>query len=144
MRSQDLTSASSRMGALRAILLLLFALLAARAGQLSVVSPQALQHGDRQIHAWITVPSARGLILDRDHKELAISIRESLTTWKDGKDLVEIGAYKPGTNPKLDLALLRLPAIEAFARQGLFEVTDFKETRELLGMLLSGEEGVRT
>jgi cell division protein FtsI (penicillin-binding protein 3) len=56
--------------------MLLFALLllAARAGQLTLVNTDGKQHGNRQIHARIAVPSARGLILDRDRTELAISV----------------------------------------------------------------------
>ena len=74
MRSQALRSAAIRVGALRLLLLAVFAVLAARAGQLAVLGASARQHGDRQIHTRIALPSARGLILDRAGRELAISI----------------------------------------------------------------------
>jgi cell division protein FtsI (penicillin-binding protein 3) len=61
-------------GVLRLGLLAGVLTLAARAGQLTMISTEAANHGERQIHTWITLPGARGLILDRDHKELAISI----------------------------------------------------------------------
>ncbi len=74
MRSQALRSAAIRVGALRLLLLAIFAVLAARAGQLAVLGADARQHGERQIHTRISLPSARGLILDRTGRELAISV----------------------------------------------------------------------
>jgi flagellum-specific ATP synthase len=74
------------------------------------------------------------------HKRSAAFVRRCLAAWKDGRDLVEIGAYKPGTNSKLDLALARMPAIEAFLRQETDELAPFAETVELLGLLSAGVE----
>ena len=74
MRSQALRAAAARVGALRLLLLALLAILAVRAGQLSTVNPDAVSQGLRQVHTRITLPSARGLILDREHRELAISV----------------------------------------------------------------------
>jgi flagellum-specific ATP synthase len=60
---------------------------------------------------------------------------------KEGKDLIEIGAYKAGGNPRLDQALARLPAIEAFLRQGVRETTTLAETKELLALVARGAPG---
>jgi FliI/YscN family ATPase len=74
-------------------------------------------------------------LVDPEHVLAARKLRESLAAWKDGRDLVEIGAYKPGTNPELDLALAVLPRIEAFLCQGMHEVSTLEETRAaLLGL----------
>jgi cell division protein FtsI (penicillin-binding protein 3) len=56
------------------MLLLALLLLAARAVQLTVINTDGRRHGNRQVHARITVPGARGAIFDRDHTELALSI----------------------------------------------------------------------
>ncbi len=69
-------------------------------------------------------------------------VRELLAVWREGRDLVEIGAYKPGTNPRLDEALTRLPVIEAFLRQNEDDRTSISETREML-QLVSGLRGGR-
>ncbi len=74
MRSEALRAAAARVGVLRLILLVMIALVAVRAGQLATVNPDAVSQGLRQIHTRITLPSARGLILDREHRELAISV----------------------------------------------------------------------
>ena len=74
MRSQALRSAILRIGILRLVMLIGLLGLAARAGQLAVMNPEAAAHGQRQLHTRITLPASRGLILDRNSKELALSI----------------------------------------------------------------------
>lgn len=77
------------------------------------------------------------------HSAAASTLRSWLAAHRDGRDLVEIGAYKAGTNPKLDLALARLPAIEAYLRQGAHESTSLKESIELLALVTRRQEGAR-
>ncbi|MBM3991441.1 MAG: FliI/YscN family ATPase [Planctomycetes bacterium] len=62
-------------------------------------------------------------------------VRGLLAAWKEGRDLVEIGAYKPGTNARLDAAIALRPAVELLLRQGTHETTRLAETRELVGRL---------
>ncbi len=50
-------------------------------------------------------------------------MRELLAAWRDAKDLIEIDAYVAGTNPVVDRAVALKPAIDAFCRQAVTEVT---------------------
>lgn len=70
-----------------------------------------------------------------DHQSQALSLRESLSAWRDGRDLVEIGAYRPGSNAKLDRAIQRMPIIESFLQQNTNELNSIDETLELLGLV---------
>jgi flagellum-specific ATP synthase len=74
-------------------------------------------------------------LVDAGHLRSATRLRGWLAAHRDGRDLVEIGAYKPGTNTALDEALARMPAIEAFLKQGPRETTSLAETRELLDLV---------
>jgi FliI/YscN family ATPase len=65
----------------------------------------------------------------------ASAVRGLLAAWKEGRDLVEIGAYKPGTNARLDAAIALRPAVELLLRQGTHETTPLTETRELVSRL---------
>jgi FliI/YscN family ATPase len=76
------------------------------------------------------------------HTSAASTLRSWLAAHREGRDLVEIGAYKAGTNPRLDQALARMPAIEAYLRQGVHESTSFAESAELLA-LVTKKDGVR-
>ena len=87
----------------------------------------------RLMTSLVTSPHAKG----------AGFVRQCLAAHRDGKDLIEIGAYKPGANPKLDLAMQRMGAIEAFLRQGQGEVSSFAETSELIALLAQGTDVAR-
>ena len=49
--------------------------------------------------------------------------------------LIDIGAYKPGANQRLDDAVMRMPAIDAFARQDVEDLTSLTDTLEMLQMV---------
>ena len=77
------------------------------------------------------------------HMACAARIRDLLAAWRDGRDLVEIGAYKAGTNARLDEALRLMPAIEAFLRQSPLDSTAASETAQLLVRICSAAGGAR-
>ncbi len=56
-------------------------------------------------------------IVSESHLQGAGRLRELLATYERSRDLVTIGAYQAGTDARLDEAIERLPAIEAFLRQ---------------------------
>lgn len=56
-------------------------------------------------------------IVSPEHRALA-SARDVMGTYEKNADLVSIGAYKAGTNPKLDYALSKIDGIEQFLMQG--------------------------
>jgi flagellum-specific ATP synthase len=62
----------------------------------------------------------------------AIKIRESLSMLRDARDLIDLGAYVPGKNPKLDTAIRMQPELNAFLRQLTSENSSLAETREQL------------
>ena len=72
---------------------------------------------------------------DPTQREGARKLRELLSAYREGRDLVEIGAYKAGSNPRLDEALALMPAIDAFLRQRVEELTPLAQTQALLAMI---------
>ncbi|MCZ6465452.1 MAG: penicillin-binding transpeptidase domain-containing protein [Proteobacteria bacterium] len=75
MRSTALRAACARVGALRAVFLILFAVLAGRAAHLTVIDTQRGEwQRDRQVHTTLHLPPARGLIVDRNGVELAVTV----------------------------------------------------------------------
>ncbi len=77
-------------------------------------------------------------LVDAAGMEHAASVREALVQMREAKDLIEIGAYKSGSNPRLDHALARSDAIEAFLRQDVHDLSPLAETRELLELVATG------
>jgi flagellum-specific ATP synthase len=71
-------------------------------------------------------------VVDREHRQAARTILEHLAVYRDAEDLVNIGAYVEGSNPKIDLALEKIEAIWAFLKQDIDDRGDYKATRERL------------
>ncbi|HEX7314754.1 MAG TPA: type III secretion system ATPase SctN [Pyrinomonadaceae bacterium] len=57
------------------------------------------------------------------HMQAARRLREVLATYEAQKDLIMIGAYKKGSDPRTDYALTKVEAVNAFLRQGVTEVS---------------------
>jgi len=74
MRAADLRSASRRIAFVRAGLLVLFVVMAARAAHLSAVAKRGSERGARQTTATLELPATRGLIVDRSGVELALTV----------------------------------------------------------------------
>ncbi len=70
------------------------------------------------------------------HKKTAIEARGHMGTYRDASDLIKIGAYVAGADPRIDLAQKMVPRLEAFARQGLHERSGKAESLKLLGSIL--------
>ena len=50
-----------------------------------------------------------------------------LAAYKRVEDLINIGAYVEGSNPEIDYAIQKLPAINAFLRQEIGEKVNYAE-----------------
>jgi flagellum-specific ATP synthase len=62
----------------------------------------------------------------------AARFRDLLATWQENEELVRLGAYRRGTSPKVDEALARYPAMEAWLRQPATQPSE--RTRTLAGL----------
>lgn len=60
-------------------------------------------------------------IVEPEHVQGAAKIREILATHKEAEDLINIGAYVSGSNPKIDYAISRIDAVNEFLCQGMDE-----------------------
>ncbi len=71
-------------------------------------------------------------IVSPEHRQAAAQIRDILSVYEKNADLVAIGAYKPGTNRKLDFALSKIDQVNAFLRQYVEDSFTYEETLEKL------------
>ena len=77
-------------------------------------------------------------LVDDRHKQLASRLRDILSTYNQNADLVSIGAYKSGTNPKLDFALTKIDRINEFLKQGVNEAFTYEQCLEQMEKILAG------
>ena len=74
MRAPDLRGSNQRIAVTRALLVLIFLALAARAAHLAVVDRRGADRGERQSRSELRLPPERGTIVDRQGAELAVSV----------------------------------------------------------------------
>ncbi len=63
-----------------------------------------------------------------EQKEAAAKIREAMATHARSEDLINLGAYVGGANPKLDAAIRLRPLLTDFLKQASHEQSPFEET----------------
>lgn len=66
------------------------------------------------------------------HRAVAQASREQLAAWRESADLIEVGAYVSGSNPRVDKALRHREALLAFLRQAPDEHHPLAETLQQL------------
>jgi F0F1-type ATP synthase beta subunit len=62
-------------------------------------------------------------------------IRRLMADYADSEDLINVGAYKPGSNPRLDEAIAKRDGIEKFLIQTIDEKSAIHETLKELGKI---------
>jgi len=67
-------------------------------------------------------------IVSKEHQQCASKLRDILSMYEKNSDLISIGAYKSGTNPKLDFAISKIDKINEFLMQGIHEKLSYEET----------------
>lgn len=69
-------------------------------------------------------------ITEKSHRDAAGKIRDLMAVYKRSEDLINIGAYVPGSNPKLDMAVALKPEIDALLRQDITDNAPYEQTIE--------------
>ena len=75
-------------------------------------------------------------IVSPKHRELASKLRDILSVYEKNEDLLSIGAYKAGTNPRLDYAISKIDQINAFLMQGINESFSYDDSLHQLETIL--------
>jgi flagellum-specific ATP synthase len=74
-----------------------------------------------------------------EHRQSSHRLLDLLATYREAEDLVNIGAYVKGSNPKIDEALQHIEAIRLFLRQASHERAEFSESLDRLLTLMRRE-----
>ncbi|HCB11214.1 MAG TPA: hypothetical protein DEO94_03550 [Cyanobacteria bacterium UBA11991] len=56
-------------------------------------------------------------IVTPEHKQAAAKLRTLMSLYRENKDLIDVGMYQQGSNPRLDTAIEMMPKINAFLQQ---------------------------
>jgi len=67
-------------------------------------------------------------IVDDKHKENAQRLKQIMATYRKAEDLINIGAYVSGSNPKIDYAITMFEKINAYLRQDIEETVIYEDS----------------
>ncbi len=74
-------------------------------------------------------------IASEEHKSLAGKLKNVMAVYQEAEDLINIGAYKKGSNQEIDYAIEKIDAVNQFLQQGTGEKFQFEEILTMLGAL---------
>ena len=77
-------------------------------------------------------------IASSEHKEAAAKMTKALAMYRENKDLIDVGMYQPGTNPKLDAVIEMMPQINDFLQQRTSDSVNMQSTINSLVSMMSG------
>lgn len=75
-------------------------------------------------------------VVSEQHLRIARRVFQILATYREAQDLINIGAYVKGSNPKIDEAIAMIDRVNAFLRQDHQEKLSFQQTIQRLEKLL--------
>lgn len=71
-----------------------------------------------------------------EHQKLALKMREMMAVYKEAEDLINIGAYRKGTNPKIDDAIELKDRIDMFLKQSPLEKVNFQDSFQFMRQIV--------
>ena len=71
-------------------------------------------------------------IVDKEHKAVAGRRKNVLATYTEAEDLINIGAYKNGSNKEIDYAIEKHDAVNNYLLQGVDDKYEFEDEIKLL------------
>ena len=77
-------------------------------------------------------------IASPEHKEAAAKMRKILAMYRENKDLIDVGMYQPGSNPKLDTAIDMMPQVNGFLQQRTSDSVSMETTIQTLIDMMRG------
>ena len=73
-----------------------------------------------------------------EHVKMANKMRELMATYKEAEDLINIGAYKAGANPKIDRAIKSIDAINDFLKQRTDDHSNLSQCLRIMQQITVG------
>jgi len=76
-------------------------------------------------------------VVDEQHMNQARELRRLYSLYQQNKDLISVGAYQQGSDPRIDAAIAKNPAILDFLQQSMNEAVDISRSLSELDALLA-------
>ncbi|MFC5707524.1 MULTISPECIES: flagellar protein export ATPase FliI [Aeromonas] len=75
------------------------------------------------------------MVTSPEHMELARTFKQFYSLYQQNRDLITIGAYSQGSDPRIDRAIIQKPYLDQFLQQKMREVIPYDEGLQSLHMV---------
>lgn len=75
-----------------------------------------------------SISRCMSMVTTKEHRKLAGELKNVMATYNDSEDLINIGAYKKGSNPRIDYAISKIDAVNDFLCQDVEDKFEFDDT----------------
>lgn len=75
-------------------------------------------------------------VVNKEHQKCSMKFKDLLATYKSAEDLINIGAYVKGSNPKIDMAIQKYDEMITYLRQGMFDSCDWRTSLDELQKIM--------
>ncbi len=80
----------------------------------------------------LSISRVMNSITDKEHQDITLYMRQLNSIYQQNKDLISVGAYQPGADAQLDLAIKMQPDFLKFISQGMNEKVSYSESMQQL------------
>ncbi len=77
-------------------------------------------------------------VTSKEHRQLAGAFKENLAAYRQAEDMINIGAYKAGSNPKIDFAIMKMEQMISYMKQDVADGVSVEESIEALASIFAG------
>lgn len=96
----------------------------------------------RNIYPPIDVLSSASRVMtdvtSSEHQKLAGKFKESLAIYRQSEDLINIGAYKTGSNPGIDYAISKNDGMQSYLKQSIYDPVSMNDSIQGLKGMFEG------
>ncbi len=109
-------------------------------GHIVLTRDLAMQNHYPAIDVLSSISRVMNDIVAVSHREQAGMMKSLLATYKKAEDLINIGAYVMGSNPKIDRAIKMIEAINRYLQQDMDEKVDYNQSLKQLDALFAEDK----
>lgn len=88
-----------------------------------------------------SISRVMSMIATKEHKDVAGRLKNVLATYREAEDLINIGAYKEGSNREIDFAIEKIDQVNEFLRQSTEDKFSFDDSVSIMTDIFDGQEG---
>jgi len=104
-------------------------------GHINLTRDLAMQNHYPAIDVLASISRVMDDIVDQNHRQNANQLKQIMATYRKAEDLINIGAYVAGSNPKIDHAIAMHDKIKDYLQQDIGETVKFEDSVSQMAVL---------